>query len=180
MIYTVYRKKELDRGYIMGESNKKSEMEILALKYMEEGRRLVVENRTDDAIKKIKIAIGFLKEDGNDEKRVIYLNVIGIIYVKNKEFEKAFDYFLEAMAIAEVLDCEYLKAICYTNVGTCYLRKGRQAKAYDYFNDARKKLSRPEVKENYGEINIVNEINLQSIDNDEKLMYLEDSDVILV
>lgn len=121
--------------------------EELAEEYMKCGQDELMLDNFDGAVENINKALSILKKVGSDEKYVIDLNVLGVIYDNAGYEDKAFECFLEGIAMTRIMkNCSYLKALCDINVGSCYQKMERHERAIEYFRHAQKELQNPSVK----------------------------------
>lgn len=147
---------------IMNKKDKK-ELERLADEQLELGKKSLLDHDYTQAEFYVKESLKNLKEAGCIEKYVKTLNILGIVYAIESDEGKAFDCYLESLANAEVMDSKYLKAMTYSNIGSCYQKMGRTGEAMKYYEDAKKELADPTVKEqeSYEIWNMLNLINIK-------------------
>ncbi len=139
----------------------KYNLQQLAEKAMLEGENAIVQHDFSNAAKYIKESLRLLKEANCIEKYVENLNILGLVYAMEKDESAAFDCYLESLATAEVLRSKDLKALSYSNIGSCYQRMGKHEEAMKYFRDARKEYKGTLGKgsENYEMWNTLNFLN---------------------
>ncbi len=65
-----------------------------------------------------------------------FLNLLGIHYYSQKEFNQALKYYEEALELAENVGFGYLKGSRLNNIGLVYYEQGNYSKALSYFEDA--------------------------------------------
>lgn len=145
----------------MGSDNDKSNLKLLADKEMQEGEIAIVEHDFSNAAKHIKESLKLLKEAECIEKYVENLNILGLVYAMEKDESAAFDCYLESLATAEVLRSKDLKALSYSNIGSCYQKMGKHEQAMKYFRDARNEYrgTLGKCSENYEMWNTLNYLN---------------------
>lgn len=138
-----------------------NELKMQADIYLNDAQEYVSNNELDKAIDNVSKALEIFHNIGNSQSYIINLNLLGIIYGLAKDDEKSFECYLEAMAMAELLKFNHLKALCYTNVGGCYLKMGKCKKAFQYFRDAQKVLEDPSIRAKCPVLSMVNYVNLR-------------------
>lgn len=151
----------------MIDKKNKKELERLADEQLELGKRCLLEHDYDTAESHVKESLKNLKAAGCIEKYVKTLNILGIVYAISSDESKAFDCYLESLANAEIMDSKYLKAMTYSNIGSCYQKMGRTGEAMRYYEDAKKELADQTVKDNesYEIWNMVNMITMRNSDD---------------
>lgn len=166
----------------MIDKKEKKEYERLADEQLEIGKRCLIDHDYDAAEHHVKESLKYFKDAGCIEKYVKTLNILGIVYAIASDESKAFDCYLESLANAEVMDSKYLKAMTYSNIGSCYQKMGRTGEAMKYYEDAKKELSDPTVKEqeSYEVWNMVNMINMKGLGDSNGLDPKLKNTVILV
>lgn len=140
------------------------EAERISEKYISDSEKALHNNDYMKSIELMNDALKVLKEAKCMEKYVLNLNILGIIYSNAGEDEKAFECYLEGLAMTRVMkNCAYLKALCYINVGSCYQKLERHDRAIQYFIDAQRELADPsfEKEKRFQMWNMVNYINLK-------------------
>ena len=162
----------------------KKELENQADKGLELGKKSLLDHDYKNAERYVKESLKNLKDAGCIEKYVKTLNILGIVYAIESDESKAFDCYLESLANAEVMDSKYLKAMTYSNIGSCYQKMGRTGEAMKYYEDAKKELADPTVKEqeSYEIWNMLNLINIRgaSDQKDSSSVKIDSNSVILV
>lgn len=162
----------------------KKELENQADKLLELGKKSLLDHDYKNAERYVKESLKNLKDAGCIEKYVKTLNILGIVYAIESDESKAFDCYLESLANAEVMDSKYLKAMTYSNIGSCYQKMGRTGEAMKYYEDAKKELADPTVKEqeSYEIWNMLNLINIRgaSDQKDSSSVKIDSNSVILV
>ena len=63
----------------------------------------VVKKDYDSAVVRIKKALARLKSTGHVEKYAEYLNILGLVYELENDESKAFECYLESLAMAEII-----------------------------------------------------------------------------
>lgn len=79
----------------------------------------------------------YILKDSNDKNKLYRtLNQLGLVYNELKEYERAADYHLKALATVKEFNLqseEHQEAVCYNNLGYLYIKQGDYKKAGENF-----------------------------------------------
>ena len=90
---------------------------VLAKKYIELCDNCLLENRFDSALIYADKAMILSRESGYRKGIVSVLNSYGVIKYRLSEYDKALDYFMQALKIAEEMKLEKSAALISSNIG---------------------------------------------------------------
>lgn len=89
----------------------------------------------EEALRLWKV-LGDRKREGDREREAATFNILGDIYAKLGEKQKALDYFTQALALHRILGQKNWEAITLSQMGEIYTELGEKQSALDYFTQA--------------------------------------------
>lgn len=101
--------------------------------YLSKGKELLGERKFEEAITLIQEAISMYEETGSQKELADAYATIGVVYGAYGDENKAVDYYLKGLAVAEEQALFHLCARNYNNIGNELQKKGVHNKAIEYF-----------------------------------------------